>query len=199
MTKNEFGDLFLKHRASLIAIADGVLSRSRCTSITADDVVQDAALKTMRSMDGSQCAGQLVAILRIATRHVAIDAIRKRTPVQLGDWHEKIKAQEVTNGEANEGGRFDTTENCEDEKATPGETEAWAILEALSLQLHSGYGDVLMLDYCQFSAEDGAALLGLTVSGYKTRLYRARKAAQKIVGPSHLYASFHRNNKRILR
>jgi RNA polymerase sigma factor (sigma-70 family) len=199
VTKGEFEDLFLRHRVYLLGLAKRVLARTISTAMTPDDVVQEAALKTYRLLDGSQPPGQIVSLLRLATRHVAIDAIRRPNALAMGQGYDAARAQGIINGTRKEDGSEEQCAAIVDDRSMPDAEEAWALLDSLTEKMCPNYGDALVMDYAGFTAEEAAALLGVTVSAYKSRLYRARKQAQEIVGPLHLFASLPRPVRRIVR
>jgi RNA polymerase sigma factor (sigma-70 family) len=199
VTKSEFEDLFLRHRLYLLGLAKRVLARTRATTTTPEDVVQEAALKTYRLLDGTQPPGQVVSLLRLATRHVAIDVIRRPNALAMGQGYDAMKAQGIINGTRKEDGSEEQYAAIVDDRSTPDTEETWAVLDSLTAKMSPNHGDALVMDYAGFTAEEAAALLGVTVSAYKSRLYRARKDAQKLVGPLHLFASLPRPVRRIVR
>lgn len=199
MTKGEFEELYLKFRPGLVSLARNTLARNYHTSYSPEDVLQDAVLKVYRILRPDAVPAQVLALLYKAVSHAAIDAIRKQVPMQLGHGGNVMADQWESNGDMVAGAWRENQDTDIDSRATPDDEECWAVLADLADKLHPSYSDVLAVDYCGMTAEEGAALLGVTVSAYKTRLYRARKAAQKIVGPLHLFASLPRPIRRIVR
>jgi RNA polymerase sigma-70 factor, ECF subfamily len=118
----------------------------------AEDVVQDAWIRAIESLDRWRGSGPFGAWLRGITAHVAIDAVRSE--LRFTD-----EALDETTGDDTSADRLD--------------------LEAAIAGLPPGYRTVLVLhDVEGFTHEEIASRLGITAGTSKTQLFRARRAVR---------------------
>jgi RNA polymerase sigma-70 factor (ECF subfamily) len=124
----------------------------------AEDVVQEAWLRAVSSLDRWSRQSEFGAWFRGIAAHVAIDSVRKQGRLVLD-----AEADAV----------------CDE---TPGE---WMDMESAILSLAPGYRAVLVLhDIEGFTHEEIATRLGITAGTSKGQLFKARRAVRARLAPA---------------
>ena len=191
--------VFLKHRASLLRYAE-TLSRTM-RGVDPEDIIQQAYFQAVRVYRPECGPGGVYTVLGHACRTVALDELRKAR--RYADKSFGAAEAASSRGTTIRGtGPFQAIgfeEALADPLSPIEDAEALALMEFVESNLPENYQGVLALRYFGFSQEEAAALMGLTKSAYKSRLYRAKAKAQEILGPAHQFESIPRPNIRIAR
>jgi RNA polymerase sigma-70 factor (ECF subfamily) len=148
-SEHAFSVLYDRHTPAAFQTAWRILGGR---TSAAEDVVQDAWIRAIESIDRWRGNGPFGAWLRGITAHVAIDAVRS----------ELRFADELL------------------DESTSDDTSAERLdLETAIAALPMGYRTVLLLhDVEGFTHEEIAAQLGVTAGTSKTQLFRARRAVR---------------------
>lgn len=134
----------------------------------AKDVVAEIYLKVLKSTDEIKGPGAFQTWLFRITRNLCIDILRQRTPESLTEcFHKSADAMKL---------------------AIPphGEQSLTAIVlsDAISRLKEDCRKAIILADIQEKPLEEAAADLGITVSVFKSQLYRARKVLRRMLGNS---------------
>lgn len=124
----------------------------------AEDVVQEAWLRAVSSLDRWSGQSEFGTWFRAITTHVAIDAVRKQGRLVL---------------------------DAEADIAIDGPSVEWMDMESAILSLAPGYRAVLVLhDIEGFTHEEIGERLGITAGTSKGQLFKARRAVRARLAPA---------------
>jgi RNA polymerase sigma-70 factor, ECF subfamily len=161
-------ELFLASRERFVRIAYRILQNNE----HAEDAVQDAFLSACRHYRGFEGRSALTTWLTRIVMNAALMLRRKRKSAVLQsfagiDADSSVFAEAIPDARPNP-------------KLVHSQAESHQILDALLRNMNPLLREVLMLTcYHELSMAEASSLLGVSLSTYKTRLFRARRLLKK--------------------
>lgn len=142
------------------------VARRMASSADVDDVVQDVFLRMQRGLLGLQDGERFGGWVYRIAEHALADHLRKRSRHPLGDGREVDPLA-------------DTTDPGADDRAL--ESDLTACVALFVSRLASPYREAITLTELEgMTQKDGAEMLGLSLSGMKSRVQRGREQLRRM-------------------